>query len=154
MTTEHCILCGCIVHREGEYGRQTLLGRSHATEHHFVAERFFPRNASRPGSKRYRYTVAREGIFQTCPWNMRGKTAVFCYECHEELLHNPVLLAEDIVQLAELVRRAGLDESSKPETREKIGGRIQLLHRVIQAGLATLLNQMRDSDQSRDTVET
>jgi hypothetical protein len=146
MPEEHCALCGCMVHRTGAFGEQSVRGRSHATAHHFVAERFFPRTASRSGSKRYRYAQPREGIFQRCPWNMRGKTAVFCYECHEELLHNPVLLPEDIRQLAELVRRAGFDEIDKPATREHIAGRIQLFHTVIQAGLTTLLSQDTSSE--------
>jgi hypothetical protein len=63
---------------------------------------------------------------------------VYCYECHEELLHNPVLLPEDIQALAELVKQRNLDEESKPEHREKIAGRIILLHDVISMGLKVL----------------
>src|SRR4029453_19289921 len=55
--TEHSALCGCEVHRTPDtYARPSVAGRSHATEHHFVAERFFGRSANRRGTKA-------EGIF-------------------------------------------------------------------------------------------
>jgi hypothetical protein len=128
---EFCSICGCAVHRSGEYASPTILGRSHATRHHFIAERFFGRSTNRRGSKR-------EGLFSSCPWGYERATAVYCYECHEELLHNPVLLPEDIQALAELVKQRNLDEESKPEHREKIAGRIILLHDVISMGLKVL----------------
>jgi hypothetical protein len=77
----------------------------------------------------------------SCPWGYEGKKEVYCYECHEELLHNPVLLPQDVAAFADLIRRKGLDENTKPESREKIGGRIELLHEVISAGLKTLDQQ-------------
>jgi len=43
-------------------------------------------------------------MFTACPWGHEGESGVFCYECHEELLHNPVLLPEDVGRFAELVR--------------------------------------------------
>jgi hypothetical protein len=61
-----------------------------------VPERFFGRSTNRRGTKT-------PGVFEICPWGQEGKTAVFCYECHAELLHNPVLLPEDIDSLAKLV---------------------------------------------------
>jgi hypothetical protein len=66
---------------------------------------------------------------------------VYCYECHEELLHNPVLLPEDIRAFSVLVRVRNLDEQSKPEHRDKIAGRVALLHEVIASGLETLLRR-------------
>jgi len=92
--TEHCALCGCLVHREGEYAKPTVKGRSHRTKHHHVAERFFGRSSNRPGT-------LRERIFPVDPWGFEGKSEIFCYDCHEELLHNPILLPEDIKKLAE-----------------------------------------------------
>jgi hypothetical protein len=128
---EFCSLCGCMLHRSGEYATPTLRGRSHATKHHYVPERFFGRSMNRKGSRR-------EGIFTECPWEHEGETAVYCYECHEELLHNPVLLPEDVAAFAALVKARGFAEDKKPEGREKIGGRIILLHEVIVAGLKAL----------------
>jgi hypothetical protein len=119
---ERCAICDCILHRTaGTYARPTVEGRSHATKHHFVAERFFGRSSNRRG------TVT-EGVFTSCPWGHEGETAVFCYECHEELLHNPVLLPQDIAVFAALVREAGLAELHKSSDRSKLGGRVRLLH--------------------------
>ena len=83
---ESCEVCGCLLGREaGTYARPTVEGRSHASQHHYLAERFFGRSKNRRGTERQR-------IFEESPWGHEGETGVFCYECHEELLHNPVLL--------------------------------------------------------------
>lgn len=129
---ERCAICGCRLHRGGEYAKPTIRGRSHATKHHYVAERFFGRSANRPGEQR-------EAVFEVCPWGFEGQTEVFCYECHEELLHNPVFLPEDISEFAELVRRRGLSEDSKSEGRDKLAGRILLLHEVLRTGIQAML---------------
>lgn len=128
---ECCAICGCRVHREGGYAEPTVEGRSHATKHHYVAERFFGRSANRRGTQR-------EPIFATCPWGLEGKNGLFCYECHEELLHNPVFLPEDIARFAQLVRQRGLSEESKTDDRGKTARRITLLHEVIACGLNEL----------------
>lgn len=136
---EHCAICGCQVHRtNGTYARPTVAGRSHATKHHHVAERFFGRSSNRKGT-------LTEGIFTDCPWGSEGETVVFCYECHEELIHNPVLLPEDIAKLAQLVKLRGLSETEKMAHRAPIAGRIKLLHEVIQAGLTQLLEKEQSS---------
>ncbi len=49
--------------------------------------------------------------------------------------HNPILLPEDIARLAIVVRKLGLDETNKSDSREKIAGRIKLLHEIISRGL-------------------
>jgi hypothetical protein len=126
---EICAICGCQLYRvANSYARPTVEGRSGASKHHFVPERFFGRSGNRRGTKT-------EGIFATCPWGYEGKFGLFCYECHEELLHNPVLLPDDVSLFAELVRLRGLSEVSKPEDRTKIAGRIALFHDVIARGL-------------------
>ena len=125
---ERCSICGCILNRGGNYARPTTEGRAHATKHHYVAERFFGRSTNRRGEQR-------DPIFENCPWNLEGKFAVYCYECHEELLHNPVLSPEDIAMFAELVRSRHLNEDQKANDRGKLAGRIQLFHEVIRAGL-------------------
>lgn len=71
---------------------------------------------------------------------------MFCYECHEELVHNPVLLPEDIDQFAELVKQRGLSEEMKTESREPIAGRVALLHEVIARGIASLRNESGESN--------
>jgi hypothetical protein len=88
--TVRCSLCGCRLHRTRDtYARPTIAGRSHATEHHYVAERFFGRSSNRKGDPR-------TPIFEICPWSLEGKMSEFCYECHEQLLHNPVFTLADI----------------------------------------------------------
>lgn len=133
--TEHCAICGCELHRTANtYARPTVEGRSHATKHHYVAERFFGRTANQKADK------TSHAIFNSCPFEHERETGVFCYECHEELIHNPVLLPADIKILAELVKRRGLSESKKSDSREPIAGRIKLLHEAISRGLKEILN--------------
>lgn len=132
MSVERCALCGCQLERSvGGYAEPSPRGRSHATKHHYVAERFFGRSANRPGTKR-------DPIFSACPWGVEGQTGVFCYECHEEVLHNPVFLPADIEALAALVSRRGLNEGAKGSGRDRVGGRIKLLHDVIEAGIKVM----------------
>lgn len=125
---ECCAICGCEVHRGGNYARPTVAGRSHASRHHLVPERFFGRSANRKG-------VHRERIFTESPWGHEGETAVFCYDCHEELIHNPVFLPGDLEIFRMLVSCRGLAEDRKCELRVKLAGRIELLHEIIEAGL-------------------
>jgi hypothetical protein len=139
--SERCAICGCELHRSGDYALPTPKGRSHATKHHYVAERFFGRSQNRRGTKR-------EAIFSACPWNSERKPEMFCYECHEELMHNPVLLPNDIAQLAALVRKRGLSEDQKPNDRSKLAARIQLFHEIIACGLKMLSEQAADQAES------
>jgi hypothetical protein len=129
---ERCSFCNCILHRTaGKYALPTVEGRSHATKYHLVAGRFLGRSSNRRGTKT-------EGIFERCPWNQEGATKLFCYECHEELLHNPVFLAEDVQVFAELVKARGLDEDQKSGDRSKLAGRVLLFHEALSIGLQTL----------------
>ena len=138
---EICAICGCLLHRDGDYAKPSLKGRSHATKHHYIPERFFGRSKNRKGTQR-------EPIFDTCPWNSEGKTAVFCYECHEELLHNPVMLPDDINAFSKLVHLMGLSENKKNKDKTKIAGRIKLMHKIISRGLKEMLDD--EDDQNRD----
>jgi hypothetical protein len=101
---------------------------SHATSHHYVAERFFGRSTNRRGTRR-------EAMFEDCPWGHEGEVVVFCYDCHAELIHNPVILPEDIQRFAQLVRKRGPSEESKSEDRSLIAGRIRLSQEVIAGGI-------------------
>jgi len=131
---EKCRLCGCIVHRNGDYAKPTILGRSHRTKHHYVAERFYGRSKNRPGT-------TREKIFNEDPWNIEGKYEVFCYDCHEELLHNPILLPEDIDNFSKVIAARNLNEDYKSEDRSKLGGRIKLFHEILKRGLDSILSE-------------
>ncbi len=137
-SAEHCAICGCGLHRTaGTYARPSVEGRSHATRHHYVAERFFGRSSNRRGTKT-------DGIFSSCPWGVEKASAVFCYECHEELLHNPVMLPEDIKAFARLVQERGLAEEAKTADRARLAGRVALLREVIAVGIAELNRRDRD----------
>lgn len=132
--SQHCELCGCQLHRgRGTYAEATVEGRSHATEHHYVADRLYGKKAN---GKVTKHTP----VFAAGDWPEGDAfpTGTFCYECHEELLHNPVLLRDDVAEFAELVRARGLDEEQKPEGREKLAGRVRLLHECIRVGIAAL----------------
>ena len=129
----NCAICGCRIHREGEYAKPTIKGRSHATKHHYLAERFLGRSRNRKGEQR-------EPIFQKCPWNIEGLTEEFCYECHEELLHNPVFLPTDVEKFAKLVKQRKLNEAEKTVRRDRLAGRIKLLHEVLEQGIERLLD--------------
>ncbi len=141
MTSETCAICGCILHRDGDYAKPTQKGRGHATKHHYVAERFFGRSSNRRGE-------VRERIFDCCPWGVEGKTVVFCYDCHEELLHNPVFLPEDITRFAQLVVQRHLNEIEKTDDRINLAGRIQLLHEILDAGLRALASTAKASTRT------
>ena len=129
---EQCAICGCKLNHGLNYGKDTAEGRSHATEHHYVPKRFFghPANQKR---------VERTPIFMKCLWKLKRKTEIFCYDCHEELLHNPVLLLQDISRFAELIRARDLNENNKTIRKDKLAGRIILLHEVIELGIDRLL---------------
>jgi hypothetical protein len=74
-----------------------------------------------------------------CPWELEGQTEEFCYDCHEELLHNPIFLPADVRGFADLVKLRKLDETEKTISKDKLAGRIMLLHEVFQKGLNGLL---------------
>ncbi len=80
----------------------------------------------------------REATFVASPWGSENEKGLFCYECHEELLHNPVVLPEDIAKFARLVHLRGLSETNKPVGRYLLAGRIVLFHEVIAKGLDSL----------------
>jgi len=131
---EYCSICGCELHREkNTYARPNPKGRSHATEHHYVPERFFGRSTNRKGTQR-------TPIFEKCPWKLEKTTDVFCYDCHEELLHNPVLLPKDIEKLALLVKLKKYSEKGKTNSKNELAGRIKLLQEIIQKGIDKIIS--------------
>jgi hypothetical protein len=134
---DRCAICGCELNRlPNVYAQPSIEGRSHATKHHYVPERFFGRSNNRKGEKR-------EGIFEIDPWGLEGAVEEFCYDCHEELLHNPILLPEDVKGFKELVNLRGLGEKNKNDNRDKLAKRIVLFHEVIRSGLNQMLSNER-----------
>jgi hypothetical protein len=112
---------------------------------HFVAERFFGRSGNRLGAKN-------EGIFTatSCPWRDERQSGIFCCECHELLLHNPVPLPEDVALFAELVRMRNLEETVKPTDYSKIAGRVVLFHAVIETCRNPVISLRTPGEIGRD----
>ena len=83
----------------------------------------------------------RKPIFNEYPreWDNSKRHDEFCFECHEELLHNPVFLYKDIEKFRKLVCLRRLNEVNKPANKRKIGERVKLLHEVVERGLEALL---------------
>lgn len=132
---QNCALCGCeLVRKKGVYGDASIEGRSHASKHHFVPERLFGRSGNCP-------KTLKTPVFAKCPWNQEGKSQPYCYDCHEVMLHNPVLLPQDIQSFAALIQNRGLGETKKADGYEKLAGRLMLFHEIIAAGLASLSTQ-------------
>src|SRR5207237_10445348 len=102
----------------------------------YVDQRFSGRSENRRGRQR-------ERVFARCPCNLEGEFSIYCYDCHELLLHNPVLIPHDIERLRELIVARGYGERTKERGYRKLAGRIRLLHDVIDAGLASVLRQTR-----------
>jgi hypothetical protein len=57
------------------------------------------------------------------------------------LLHNPVLLPEDVNRFSALVQKRGFSEDEKLNNYARIAGRIALFHDVIARGLASFENE-------------
>ena len=53
-----------MLHRDGDYAKPNIKGRSHATKHHYVAERFFGRSSNREASKGIPYLNHALGIMR------------------------------------------------------------------------------------------
>ena len=142
---ERCAICNCILEiGKDEYGKHTLKGRRHASGHHYVAKRFFSSKDKKSG-KKYK-PIFTDSDF---PWKIKPKeTGTFCFECHEELLHNPVFLPEDIKRFSKLVNSKHYDEPDKTESREKLAKRIELLHDVFDKGIQALLDSKEKKHQS------
>jgi hypothetical protein len=130
--SDKCDICGCAIHTDGEYATDTAKGRSHASKHHYVANRFYGHSKNNKGKNR-------TAIFLEDPWKIKGKTGKFCYDCHEELLHNPVLLPEDLQRFVKLVNHNQLNEIEKTDSKEKLRLRIMLLHEALALGINKLL---------------
>jgi len=74
----------------------------------------------------------------------------FCYDCGEELLHNPVLLEEEILGLARLfeVRGAG-EHDGKPDRSEKHAKRIVIFREVIAEGIRQVLARAQTKERTK-----
>ncbi len=75
-----------------------------------------------------------------------SQTVEFCYECHEELIHNPVILPKDILAFSQLVSANGLSETVKSSSRSLLAQRIILFQQIIHEGIAALSKKIEPSN--------
>ena len=136
MNIEKCQICGCEIHRKGGYAKPTIQGRSHATKHHYVAERFYGRTKNKRKYQKVRPIFGEKDF----PEHER-QSGTFCYECHEELLHNPILLPADIKKLSTLVHKRKSNEIKKGDSRNKIAERIKLFQEILSLGLDEMMKR-------------
>ena len=77
-------------------------------------------------------TLGGIGVFFTATGIARGDSRTVRW------VGSSLVVSMTILAVATLVQRRGLNEDEKTTSREKLGGRIQLLHAVIAAGLNSL----------------
>ena len=107
--TNCCVLCG-IEFTTGAYATES--GRYNKSEHHLFPTRF------------KKYGISQRSLAKKLNVETRDFDSVhLCYECHEELLHNPVFTSKMIKGLSHLMRGKDLE------------GRVITLSRVIELGI-------------------
>ncbi len=118
MEKKCCLLCGKQL-VEGNPGNKygTKDGMDCISRHHVLPVRF----------KEYFSTEETSKLFGITDSNLQFN---FCYECHEEVLHN-VVVNEGIIQSLSLL----FNDKSKQE-------RISILHDAVKAGVEQLLNKV------------
>ena len=134
---EKCAICGCTLNDDPKvYATDTEAGRGHRSKSHYIAERLLGRCRTQGDG----IFTGRERWLQ----GSGGKTEDLCFDCHEELLHNPVLLPDDIKRFRDLVFYYGYGERTKIDgDKKKLAKRIKLLHSVIEEGIKVLLAKSR-----------
>lgn len=94
--TDHCMLCR-IEFTTGVYATES--GRYNRSEHHLFPARF----------KKYR--ISQRSLAKKLNVETQAFHSVYlCYECHEELLHNPVFTTKMIKELSHLMRCKSLKD--------------------------------------------
>ena len=102
-TTDHCILCG-IEFTTGAYATEN--GRYNRSEHHLFPARF------------KKYHISQRSLAKKLNLESQDFDSVhLCYECHEELLHNPVFTTKMIKELSHLMRGKGLEDKATTLSR-------------------------------------
>ena len=95
-TTDHCMLCG-IEFTSGAYATEN--GRYNRSEHHLFPTRF------------EKYHISQRSLAKKLNVESQDFDSVhLCYECHEELLHNPVFTTKMIKELSHLMRGKSLED--------------------------------------------
>jgi len=111
-----CMLCGIKFTTGDVYGTES--GRHHKSEHHLFPTRL------------EKYHISQEGLAKKLNVETRDFDSVYlCYECHEELLLNPVFTTEMIKGLSHLIKGKSLED------------KVVILSRVIQLGIKEAIKE-------------
>ena len=96
-SSNHCMLCGTKFSTKGVYA--TKNGQYNRSEHHLFPARF------------KKYHISQRSLAKKLNVESRDFDSVhLCYECHEELLHNPVFTTKMIKELSHLMRGKSLED--------------------------------------------
>ncbi len=112
---EHCMLCG-IEFTTGAYATEN--GQYNRSEHHLFPTRF------------EKYYISQRSLAKKINVESQDFDSVhLCYECHEELLHNPVFTTKMIKELNHLMRGKSLED------------KVITLSRVIELGIREAIKE-------------
>ncbi len=98
--------CDCLLHRERHYGAPSAHGRSHPTEHHYVAERFFGRSKNRRNEVREDISPDVRRTAACCSSQKRGEWITFRIAQAKNCLYR----AHGLIRLTPGLRNKSLGE--------------------------------------------
>ena len=112
---DHCMLCG-IEFTTGVYATEN--GRYNSSEHHLFPTRF------------KKYGISQRSLAKKLNVETQDFDSVYlCYECHEELLHNPVFTTKMIKELGYLMLGRSLED------------KVIIISRVIELGIKEAIKE-------------
>jgi uncharacterized CHY-type Zn-finger protein len=116
--TDHCMLCGIEFPKTGVYAEKTESGQHYRAEHHLIPKRF------------EKYHISQRSLAKKLNVGTQDFVPVYlCYECHEELLQNPVFTTEMIKELSHLIKGKSLED------------KVVILSHVIELGIREAIKE-------------
>jgi len=110
------MLCGIEVTTSGVYATEN--GQHYRSKHHLVPNRF------------NKYRISQRSLAKKLNVETGDFISILlCYECHEELLHNPVFTTKMIKELSHLMRGKSLED------------KVITLSRVIELGIREAIKE-------------
>ncbi len=114
------MLCGIKFSKTGVYAEKTESGQRYRAEHHLIPKRF------------EKYHISQRSLAEKLNVGTQDFVPVYlCYECHEELLQNPVFTAKMLEELSPLIKGKSLED------------KVVTLSRVIQLGIREATKEKR-----------
>ena len=116
--TDRCVLCGIKFTTGGVYATES--GRHNRSEHHLFPARF------------EKFGISQRSLAKKLNVETQDFDSVhLCYECHEELLHNPVFTTKMIKGLSHLMKGKSFED------------KVITLSRVIELGIEEAIKEKR-----------